>query len=152
MSELHEDPAWQDAARRVGRELDRNDVRGAQELMRKDLWQLQNDPHAQHEFINMVNRYDQKGVGADLMISRGPNGQEMWQIMPANYGYNDGRYPVPVPPPERMPMPAPPPDVVVVQPQRPSAGDRFVDGLATGAGVGIGIGIMGRIFDGGHRR
>lgn len=143
MSDLHQDPQWREAARNVARELDHNDVRGAQDLMRQDLWQLQNDPRGQHEFINMVSRMDQKGVGADLNIFRGPNGQEQWQIMPANYG-SDNRYPVP------PPQPLPAPEVVVVEPQRPSPGERIVDGIVTGAGIGIGMGIMGRVF-GGHR-
>ncbi len=145
MSDLRDDPSWNREARNVARELDRNDLREAQEMMRRDLWQLQNDPRAQHQFINMVNQMDHKGIGADLMITRAPNGQEQWQIVPPNYGY-ERNYPVPVPPPQPMP-----PEVVVVEPRRPSTGERFVDGLATGAGVGIGLGVMDRIL-GGHRR
>ncbi len=134
MSDLHDDYEWNNAAKHVAERLDRNDVREAEHALRADLYQLQNDPHAQHEFLRMVDNYDHKGMGADLVISHLPNGQESWQIARPNYGsvipYRE----------------APRPDVVVVQPQQPSAGDRFVDGLATGAGVGIGIGIMGKIF------
>ena len=148
MSNLENDPSWRDAARNVARELDRNHPEQAQELMRRDLWQLQNDPRAQHEFINMVNRMDHKGHGLDLHISRGPNGQETWQIAPPNYGYNDGRYPVPVPPPQGRP------DVVIVQPERPSPGERFVDGVVQGVGMGVGIRIIDEITGGRrhHRR
>ncbi|MBX9690370.1 MAG: hypothetical protein K2X27_26890 [Candidatus Obscuribacterales bacterium] len=145
MSDLHEDPSWQREAKNVAHKLDHNDLQGAQESMRRDLWQLQNDPRAQHEFINMVSNFDRKGAGADMLISRAQDGKEFWQILPPNY--NDARYPVPVPPP--VPMPAP--EVVVVEPQRPSAGEKFVEGIVTGAGVGIGLGIMNRVFNGGHR-
>ena len=144
MSDLCDDPAWNREARNVARELDRNDVREAHEMMRRDLYQLQNDPRAQHEFIKMVSDMERKNFGADLLITTTREGQKQWQILPANYGY-ERNYPVPVPPPQRMP------DVVVVEPRRPSPGERFVDGLATGAGVGIGIGVMDRIL-GGHRR
>ena len=143
MSDLQEDPSWREAARNVARELDRNHVGNAQDMMRQDLYQLQNDPKAQHDFINMVNRYEHKGIGADFQITRGPQGQEQWQILPPNYG-RDGRYPVPVP------QPAPPPEVIVVQPERPSIGEKVVEGIATGAGIGIGIGVMDKIFNGGH--
>ncbi|MBX9772704.1 MAG: hypothetical protein K2X29_15100 [Candidatus Obscuribacterales bacterium] len=141
MSDLQVDPTWREAARNVARELDRNHMGNAQDMMRQDLYQLQNDPKAQHDFINMVNRYERKGVGADFHISTGPQGQEMWQIVPPNYG-RDNRYPVPVP------QPAPPPEVVIVEPQRPSTGERIIEGIATGVGVGVGIGVMDKIFNG----
>jgi hypothetical protein len=147
MSDLYDDPSWNREARNVARELDRNDIHDAQEMMRRDLYQLQNDPRAQHQFINMVNNMDHKGIGADLLISRNQYGQEQWQIAPANYGYNNGydrNYPVP--PPQPMP-----PEVVVVEPRRESTGEKFVDGLATGAGVGIGLGVMDRLIGGRHR-
>lgn len=148
MSDLYDDPAWNREARNVARELDRGDIRDAQEMMRRDLYQLQNDPRAQHQFINMVNQMDRKGIGADLLVTRNQNGQEQWQITPPNYGYNNGydrNYPIP------PAQPLPRPDVVVVEPRRESPGEKFVDGLATGAGVGIGLGVMDRLI-GGRRR
>ncbi len=138
MSELYNDPRWNHEAREVAEKLDRNDVYGAQESMRRDLWQLQSDPYAQHDFINMVNRFDQKGLGADINVYPGPNGQEQWQISPPNYG--GGQY---------YPAPLPPPETVI--PVQPSPGDALVNGLATGAGLGIGMGIMQNIFRGDRR-
>lgn len=144
MSDLRDDPSWNREARNVANALDHNDLQQAQEMMRRDLYQLQRDPRAQHEFINMVNNMDHKGIGADMIITRNQNGQEMWQIVPPNYGYERN---YPVPPPQQIP-----PEVIVVQPQRESTGERFVNGLATGAGVGIGLGVMDRILGGGHHR
>lgn len=137
---LQEDPGWREAARNVARELDRNHVGNAQDLMRQDLFQLQNDPRGQHEFINLVKQYDHKGIGADLITSRGPQGQEMWQILPPDYG-RDARYG------RGYPTPAPQPDVVIVE-QRPSTGERIVEGVVTGVGIGVGIGVMDKIFNG----
>ncbi|MBX9721582.1 MAG: hypothetical protein K2X81_09325 [Candidatus Obscuribacterales bacterium] len=137
MSDLHADPAWNEAAKSVARELDRHDIREAEHLLRSDLYQLQNDPHAQREFLRMVDDHDHKGMGADLVISRLPNGQETWQISEPRYGS--------VMPYRGAPIPVQP-DVVIVQPERPSVGERVLDGVATGAGVGLGLGIMGKIF------
>jgi hypothetical protein len=160
MSDLYQDHNWNREARNVSERLDRNDVYGAQEAMRQDLYQLQNDPRAQHDFINMVNRYDRKGVGADLNIYRGPNGMEQWQITPPNYGNGrnpypgDGRYPYPQPIPMPMPMPPeiPVPVPVPVPVPRRDPGEVIVDGIATGAGIAIGAKIMGEIFGHGHDR
>ena len=145
MSSLHEDAGWRQAAREVANELDHNNVQNASDLMRQDLFQLHNDPRAQHEFLAMVDRHDQKGYGADLNITMGMNGREQWNITPANYGRVEN-----YPPQGGYRRP----DVVVVEPERPSTGERFVDGLATGAGVGIGLGVINRVLGGGnhHRR
>lgn len=155
MSELNHDPRWNQEACRVASELDRNDTYRAQDHLRQDLYQLQNDPRAQHEFLNMVNRYDRKGMGADLNIYRDQYGREQWQIS-SPYG-GDGRYypqpmPMPMPVPE-VPVPVP---VPVPYPNRPvNPGEAIIDGIATGVGVGLGREIIRDIFRGGdnhHRR
>jgi hypothetical protein len=156
MSEIYNDPNWNREASRLAEKLDHNDVfghYGAYESMQRDLAQLHHDPHAQHQFVNMVNRMDHKGYGADLNVFRGPDGRETWQIMPYNYqdGY-PGPRPMPLPP--EMPVPVPMPMPMPI-PGRPNPGEILIDGVAAGAGAVIGSTIMRNILHGGdnhHRR
>lgn len=134
MSDLNHDSGWRAEAQQVARDLDRNDLQSAQEAMRADLMQLQNNPRAQQQFVQMVDQYDRKGAGLDINISRGPRGEQVWQITD----------PYPAPPPRR-------PDVVIVQPQRPSPGEIMVESIFTGVATGVGIRIGQEIFGGRDR-
>lgn len=131
MSDLGRDPSWRDEAVNVARELDRGDLSSAQESMRQDLFQLQNDPRAQRQFLSMVDQYDRKGRGLDIQLSPGQRGETVWQIV-------DSR--PPLPPPRR-------PDVVIVEPQRPSPGEIIIGNIFSGIGAGLGNRIGREIFD-----
>ena len=150
MSDLYYDNSWNCEASRVSQKLDHNDVNGAHESMRRDIYQLQNDPRAQQEFIDMVNRYDQKGVGADLNVFRDNYGREQWQISAPNYGDGRNPYPQQYPYPQGQPPEYPRPRPYPV-PVRPDPGTAIIDGVAAGAGIAIGSAILGGIFNG-HRR
>jgi len=79
--DIERDERWHEAARQVANELDRHDPRASADL-RGDLYALQNDPRAQHEFVNMVNREDRTGV----RVSLDEYGREHINFAGPNYG------------------------------------------------------------------
>ncbi|MBX9724754.1 MAG: hypothetical protein K2X81_25335, partial [Candidatus Obscuribacterales bacterium] len=140
-------------AQHIARELDNGDVREASHHLREDLYQMQNNPRAQRELLQMVDRFENKGQGADLQIQYGYEGRVSWNIT-SPYPQPYEQAPQPYYPQQAQPQPQPyyrQPDVVVV-PQRPDPGDQLLNGLGLGIGVGVGAAITRGIFGGGHER
>ena len=129
MSDIDRDPRWQMEAQRVAGELNRGDMNDARNMLNRDLMQLQMDPHAQHEFLNMVKMNERPG-GADLQIlGRDQYGREQFNITPPYYGPGPRPYY-----PEPYPQPYPPPVVV-----RPDPGE-VIGGAVVGGVIG---GLLG---------
>jgi hypothetical protein len=146
-------------ARHIARELDNGDLREASHHLREDLFQLQNDPRAQRELLRLVDRFDNKGQGADLQSQYGYEGRVSWNIV-SPYAQPYEQAPQPYYPAQQQPYYPPQPQAqpyyrqpdVVVVPQRPDPGDQFVNGLGLGIGVGVGAAITRGIFGGGYDR
>lgn len=147
---------WRDA-HHVAELLDTGNYSRAEQKLRHDLYQMQNDPREQHAYLNMITSMERRGFGADLQIQLLPDGREAWRIIrPAQNPY-ERSYPCPSRqcrvqyPYEQQPYHRPNtiPDVVVME-RRPDPGAAILEGIAIGVGMEVGRQVINRALGGHH--